>query len=337
MQNSGRVAMSFRAVLLCGAASVALSQPAVADVLAFPGAGLWLSLEGRYAWSFGSRQAWMGQGDAGFATTRFVDVFEDRVESAWGGRFALGYRINPEWDFALAYTGLRGNQRKNDTPFSYVNIQQVLGPYQAFWNQAQVDIRNLLQVADFEVGYNVGLGQGRLRVVAGARFADFQQTTVVTPFFPGFVARDVKRSQFTGAGPRIGAEGEWPVAALGQGRISVIGSIAGSIVIGSSHQRWNSFSINGPTVVADLEQTERQVRAAYNLEASLGGSWEFLLGGRPATIAAGYRFDGWWGINDTRTARAQVTFLAFHGSTRLGSVSGDIFYHGPFVRATLRF
>jgi hypothetical protein len=255
---------TFRAILLSSAAIVALGAAARAETGPLPGAGPWLSVEGRYAWQSGSRQPWAAFGNGGSSSTALSEVFQDRVKSAWGGRAVLGIRIVETWDLSVAYTGLTGNKEK-DSVAAPGNVIAVLGPYKTYWNAAHLEIRDTLQSGDFEVGYNMGLGMGRARLFGGVRIVSFDQHTHVNFEYPSYTAFDDKRTRFLGAGPRIGASGDWPVAALGRGQLKLIGSIGGSVVVGESSQP-GAFSANHPE--ASMRTLARKIGAPGSLMAS---------------------------------------------------------------------
>ena len=74
---------------------------------------------------------------------------------------------------------------------------------------------------DFEVGYNIQLGRVNLRPFVGARYADFEQTTLTSGLFiqgfplrygvltpGGFHASWERLVTNTGAGPRLGLEAQ---------------------------------------------------------------------------------------------------------------------------------
>lgn len=330
---TGFLACTKRARLLATAAVIGVlgsGLPAAAQSGEFY-AGWWLELEGRTAWILGSQQPWT-------ASPTTEHVLNDRIGSAWGGRIAAGYRASPTWDFALAYTGLRGNTKKNQVE-GYNQVYSVLGPYKTYWNAARLKLTNSVQMGDFEAGYNVGLGSGKVRLIGGLRLIHWSQDTRVDYTYQNYIAFDEKRSRFTGIGPRLAVAGQWPVAQIGRGTLSIQGQVGATIAIGRSHNRWKSYSDTGGS--GDLESSDERnkTRLAYNLEGMLAAAYDMEFSGIGVGLALGYRVDAFIRVNDTTTAAGDpnISGIGSLVNAQFGRQHGSSMYHGPLARVTLKF
>lgn len=335
-----------RRALLAGVSALALSL-AAERVRADPFLpAWWLSVEGRLYGETGARQPWAVV--AGFFNAN-PETSYTNVRNGAGLRFALGYRIAPPWSVAIAYTGLRGNRRRGDVaskPYRY--LYPVIGAYRTtgfpfYPSTARVTIDNALDIVDFEVGFDVGLGDGAtLRLFGGPRILLWSHRVDTQFNFDYIVSTSVLterlRASFFGAGPRLGADGKWTLGRFGGGAIFVRGTVSASALFGVAETRVET-EMNSPGAGRFRNEFVRSRSAVvYSTEGavSLGYTLTGVLTGR-LTLEAGYRVEAWWKLMDTRGApyAAGCACLALSGVT--GSRGGNVVQHGPFFRATIKF
>jgi len=325
----------------------------------FPRTGVWLDVEGGFSWMRGTRQPWaalVNDSSTGASITNLLTV---RPDEGWNGRVQIGIRV-ADWDMAFAYTGLRARSasgdfsRPNSTDSGY--IAPILGatrntiPYATYPSAfAGVKTRRQMDVGDFEVGYNMGLGsRATLRVFGGVRIASWRQQTDTffreqyTDFFIATVDEQ-HRARFFGAGPRLGVAGTVPLVPFSFGQLEIVGDLAGAVLIGNSRVRvqTQSFadsgfgSLVGATLTDDY--SESRTKAVYNLGTSLALQFRFTLAGAAAALRAGYRFDGWWGIVNTSGRPNALSFTTAAVNTRFGTRNGHQYTHGPILGLHVEF
>lgn len=337
----------WRRALLAGVAALALlaGEPEAAGAQAYL-PSWWLAVEGRLFTQAGARQPWSTQTSAFVfdPTTAFI-----RADSGWGGRFAVGFRIAPPWSVAVSYTGLRSHKRRGDaTSVYYGLLYPVVGAYRTggapyYPTTATVTVRNALDVIDFEIGYDVGLGAGgKLRIFAGPRLALWTHA-VDTQFNYRFIffsqtLTESLRARFIGAGPRIGADGKWTLGEAGGGTVFVRGVFAASALYGVARTvvetEMNAQFFGTSRFVFERERTHW----VFSTEGAL--SLGFAIGATrfgTFSLEAGYRVEAWWRLLDTRGAPFAAGCACVALKQVNGSSGGNVAQHGPFLRATIKF
>ena len=247
----------------------------------------------------------------------------------------LGGTFNPEqWDKESEelWTMILDAAAANDMPF-HIHTSPGGGS----------DIDNALDIVDFEVGFDVGLGDGAtLRLFGGPRILLWSHRVDTQFNFDYIVSTSVLterlRATFFGAGPRLGADGKWTLGRFGGGAIFVRGTVSASALFGVAETRVET-EMNSPGAGRFRNEFVRSRSAVvYSTEGavSLGYTLTGVLTGR-LTLEAGYRVEAWWKLMDTRGApyAAGCACLALSGVT--GSRGGNVVQHGPFFRATIKF
>ncbi len=368
--RKSRTLQAFGQLLLAGSCLAALAAlvPSLDAEAEPPGASpftnYWLDAEGRYSWMHGPRQPWAGTSTIPFGTTSTLETVQPDRES--GGRILFGLRFGADYDFSLAYTGLRSNTVRNALT-DFGAARPVLGAFRpGFFNSnsgyiytasASVKINRQMHLGDFEAGYRVGLGsRSELRLFGGVRFVSWSQVTTTnfdgtwsTDSCPGIEAichqgvSERHRASFLGAGPRLGANGEFSVAPLGDGEIMLLGRLAGSLAWGNARTRVASnYSANFGTTAQRSQfddWSQSRTRLVYNLEAQLAVGYRGDFGGARGTLRLGYRFDGWWNMADT-VGRDRSVFppgQAAPEGGQFGARRGTLYTHGPLVGLVLEF
>jgi Legionella pneumophila major outer membrane protein precursor len=172
-------------------------------------------------------------------------------------------------------------------------------------------------VADFAVGRDVGIGGGMAQAKLGIRVADLKAKTnfsgsAFTYSGSAYTVTAEFRSRFLGVGPRVSLEGSLPIT--GPWAIDYMGGVA--VLYGNR-------TLDVSLIAGGISGTVsfNQYGTVFNADAMAGLSYAFS---QSMKLTAGYRFDGYW--NALRTFDNNFNFV-------------DIsrFYHGPFLRATVKF
>jgi outer membrane protein OmpA-like peptidoglycan-associated protein len=318
-------------------ALVAFTAPAQAQMYS-TGPGFYLSLEGRYIFNKGDNSNLRSTPSPSIIGELFDaddgPNLKARPDNGWGGKAMLGYRFNNNWDIAL---GFAGNWLKNGKKtFSYTASDES--------NSSALKTKLDYQVADFEAGYNMTMGQNsNLRLFGGIRFAHFNQTAKGSASnyecFSGVIgdcgssstafASGKRKTTYWGIGPRIGANGSF---GLGNSGFNVFGGLAGALLIGKFKDSLNMYGHNttteGGTSTTRVTGKKKKTKLVPNLEGEIGLGYNFNAGGGSTVgLQLGYRAEKWWGV----TSDAKVLESSFSSHT------SDQFMHGPFVRLVATF
>ncbi|MGE4014118.1 MAG: Lpg1974 family pore-forming outer membrane protein [Alphaproteobacteria bacterium] len=306
--------------------------------------GLWLEFEAAYQFLSGAKQPWAVRSEWSTATN--LGFVESKSGNAGNFRVNAGYRFTGNWDIAAAYTGLRSKSKTGSisTPAGSVDFYNVIGPYRSYGYSATVEIKQRIDIADFEAGYNFKLGsRANLRAFAGVRFVNWRQDTnsqffhnsdFTSPLGDDHAA-DHLEATYWGIGPRVGASGKIPIAQIGRGWLHVTGGIATAVLFGEARNQITTTAY-GPTYRDEFSKT----KAVFNLEAKLGLAYAFPIWNWVGTLSAGYRFDGWWGLVSTRGSSFDLSGsggLPTDASGALGKHRGNLYGHGPFVSFRVAF
>ena len=154
------------------------------------------------------------------------------------GRIGGGYQITDRFSARLAYTGLRANSHSQTPHFATSRVYTVLGTGSSSGVRAVVSTHTTVDIVDFQVGYDVGLGNidiggigGDIQatLLGGLRYGDFsQRINAVFPFSGSGQETDLRNSTFRGGGPTIGATVTLPI---GYG-FAIENSILGGLLVG---------------------------------------------------------------------------------------------------------
>ncbi|MCW5746481.1 MAG: outer membrane beta-barrel protein, partial [Alphaproteobacteria bacterium] len=197
------------------------------------------------------------------------------------GRLQVGYRFDIPVDVAVAAQGADFRQNR---------------PVMAAFNE-RLSARYL--ALDLEAGYTINLGGAAIRPAVGARYVDFRHTYSESG--------DRLGMKFKAVGPRVALSAS---GRLGSSAFSLFGDVSGSALFGRLREQGGGDSI--------AQHSASKGRMAWNMDAQAGVAWEPYP---MVTVAAGVRFEGWWGVNDTR---ASVPTGIDGRGDRLG--------FGPFIR-----
>jgi len=331
-----RLGMSAAIALVSGLATQAAADPGM------PNGGITLSVEGRLLWHDGARQPWV-QFNQPFNVPgeyRFV-----RIDESWSGTIAGTFQFADQWDIGAAYTGIRsrtGRQEIGDpgNP-AYMGFLLVpaIGELRFGLFQGDVELRSRLDVVDFDAGFRTTLGQRlAVRVFAGLRYAQYRQDVKVTLRSLANTHNDeTAESTFRGIGPRLGLTADLALAKTGSMSFGLHGGVAGAALFGRYNKKHatNYFPLN--MLTTSLPSADEDEHSILNGEVSLGAHVAFPLGPWNARLSVGYRAEAWLGIENTQTVDPIAQPSTLSGNRVLGTTSGNLYQHGPYVRFSVDF
>jgi len=250
-------------------------------------------------------------------------------------RGGIAAHFNSPWSARLAYTGLRTWKKGDTGQFPNYAVVSVLPNGDtpgstgigSSWNEAKVKTRVAADVADFQAGYDVGLGDDiSTTLVAGVRYGDIYQKTHVAILDSGRVLQffNDRRSNFTGTGITVGIEAAAPLFGDGFG---VSGSVLGGALFGVLSSRTTGANTdNPPDPVIPRFFHDKKTAATLNADLALTygpSDWQGV------SFALGYQLSYYAGVRDTRNG-SSGNGLAVYGST-----GANLIDQGPFFRANV--
>lgn len=308
-------------------------------------------------------QGWFGSIEAGYSFVTGGDSVyaidrsayptlqerEVQLDDGVNGRFGLGYRFRGGWDVAFFISGLNTTEGEQ-TAVGYVDapsgVDGLRPPFSAGgpvvyepdayeYTHAQGEADLLSVMIDFEAGYDVGIGgDATLRLFGGLRagvidhetrlnfgysLADLERGTYPTLHIE-------RRSQFTGAGPRIGVEG---TVGLGGG-FHLFGGVNGAVLYGNLSRDIDSMAYG-----YSVSRNEDDGRFVYQAGGELGLGYSFMSAGALAALEIGYRTE--WTFNGVDgTSDSTAVDQPYWGQT-FGDDGATVGAHGGFLRLKFQF
>lgn len=291
-------------------------------------------------------------GDPGVAGLTGTDVNPKQ----WGWEGAIGFEYRPSmspwiWSGQFRYGGYRARSASNNpnATFATIPVPPFPGtfPFAVAGNNT-ASRKEHHWAADFMVGRDLGLGQGRNTVRFGVRVAEIQGRTtgsanwgpfpathavgvtcVGTPSYCGSLqAGYQQKNSFLGGGPRLALDGQIPLG--NHWAFEYGGGVAGlygrrkteqNVNVGIVQPTGLATIVSGISCVAGcpINSTSTSNGFVFNTDAMLGISYAIS---QNASLMASYRFDGYWS--------------ALRGYDSNGNVANlDRFYHGPMIRLTI--
>ena len=268
----------------------------------------------------------------------------DTVEARnnWTGRLGVRRRLDDRFDFGLAYSGIVSSHSNrsptSDFPVVLIFPGLISSPITSAVGGLAVEARTKARqhIADFDLGYDLPIGAAdSLKVIGGARFTQFLQTTnlgIANAFFPAQAEFSHRRKdEFIGAGPRLAFQGSHPL----NSSFTLNAGVGGSILFGQQKIRASTDGVGG---LATGAFDETHGRIVYNGEGEASLAYSFTIN---AYAAIGYQASAWFGLRDNRRELDAAATLA-QGPNPTVFLSGGRRYaidltHGPFVRAGFRW
>jgi len=239
-----------------------------------------------------------------------------------GGRIGGAYRTK-QWDFGIFYSGLNldGDSSLSASPNV---LRAILGTSTVGWYAAEAEAEMTYHVVDFEVGYNLKLGQTDVRLFGGVRYSNFDQD--VNTFFyyiPNVTIMEERDVDFLGVGPRLGASARANIL----GSFGGTASISGGVLFGDQDTLTTQTGSQG-----NYQISRSDFRSAGFVDGELGITYNQALGKTSSIILVlGYRAEAWFDVNNTRSEPPT------RSGNLYGSMYADQVFHGPFLRGEIHF
>ena len=268
------------------------------------------------------------------STPAISDTFPFTVGSGNGLdiRGGISAHFDNPWSANLVYTGLR-TWKHGDTglfpDFAVVSIlpnglsvdDTGIG---SSWNEARVRTSVAADVADFQAGYDVGLGDGfSATLLGGLRYGSFIQKTHVDMLDSSGTVEFVndRRSYFSGIGPSIGFKASTPTDS---NHIGVTGSFIAGFLFGTESSITTGFDSSATPVKT---RNLHDARMATTINSDLALTYTLPAGDLPTTtFALGYQVSYYGGVRDTRNGSSG------DGTAVYGKTYDSILDYGPFLR-----
>jgi Legionella pneumophila major outer membrane protein precursor len=338
--------------LLAGVSALALvaAQPEIASAADLPARPA-MATKAPPA-TFHDRWSWWVEGgasglagDPGVAGLTGFDVDPKR----WGWEAAIGFEYRPSmspwiWSAQFRYGGYRAGSASNN-PIATFAIAPTPTFFPVVAGNNVASRKEHHWVADFMVGRDLGLGQGRNTVRFGVRIAEIRGKTTGSanwrpipassgitcgsaPSYCGSAqASYEQKNSFLGVGPRLALDGQIPLG--NHWAFEYGGGVAGLYGRRKTEQNVNIStvlptglgSVTAINCVAGcpINSSSSSNGFVFNADAMLGISYAIT---QNASLMVSYRFDGYWN--------------ALRGFDSNGSVTNlDRFYHGPAIRLTV--
>jgi hypothetical protein len=308
------ISTSAVAAVAAGAAVSVGSNAALADQMAGAEPEWFLSLEGGVLFADPAIDK-VGEGSFPGLTVDLDDFDQDlgyRGAAAFGKKFS----DNLDWRLGVAYSDFV----KNHASLSFSGSgfggtgSGITGD---FGGNANLNYLT----GDLELGYNVRPGDNfDLRVFGGLRVLNsrdsqdkFGDLTIGSA--GGFIEQNT-RSEFLGAGPRVGVDFS---SRLGEGPVGFSGMLATAVIFGELDTEVDtSITSGGATSGSSFSFHENET--IFNLEAAFGTDFHLTDN---AVLTIGYRGEYW---NEFRFSDDKV-----------GGGADSMLSHGPFLRFTTEF
>ncbi len=277
------------------------------------------------------------------------------TEHNWGVRGDITYHFPGNGrDVQLIYTHLHDNESDsknlidgtdlNAIDFDIDNPQDAnppTNPLTNTWDTARGRSDNDYDSIDLVFGQKMDFGQKvTLRAFGGLKYADIDMsdkanfTAEATDFASDpdvvWTARAESRiaSDFEGLGPRAGMDA---TVRLG-GNFAVMGTIAGSLLVGDRDQKWDNFvtvvntSDDSSDTVSNSARLSENTIVVPEMDARIGLNYTHAFS--PDTslgLEIGYEVTNYWNAKDN-------SFVSF---TDTMSHDNDFALHGPYLRVEL--
>jgi hypothetical protein len=257
-------------------------------------------------------------------TTRNSGINGPRANWGWEGAVGFDYQAAAfaPWHFSGQF---RYGSAQKTRQFSAASAGTVSGSPFKSSASGNANIKEDHWLVDFNVGRDFGLGNDA-QWTFGVRVADLRSRLNVNGNFavtvPGSTTTHgafnaQAKSEFLGAGPRLGVVGSTPLG--GAWSFDWLGGAA--VLFGERKLERSAAATTATGSVIGLSFNNSDNAAVFNLDAQAGLSYWVT----PMTkVTASYRFDGYWNAIKT-----------FNSSGSLENA--DRFYNGPMLRLSTKF
>ncbi|BAU09730.1 hypothetical protein LEP3755_02050 [Leptolyngbya sp. NIES-3755] len=238
--------------------------------------------------------------DPGAALAVSGEVVRVNYDDVPALRVGLAYRPeNTNWEVAAshAFFTTEGQQTVTRSPSGFL-FSTLTHPFQNdSANTADASARLGYRATDVEVAYKLNVNPSLgLRLFSGLRFSDVEQEMTVAydgRDFNQAIARS--RNEFTGFGPRLGAQLDLRLAS----DLKLFGRGAGSLLLGNKFTFYEETDNNGTDLVARFDPGSRQ-QVVPGLELALGLTWQPKIGRRSnLNFSIGYEYQHLFNVSDS--------------------------------------
>ncbi|RWE15595.1 MAG: hypothetical protein E5V92_05970 [Mesorhizobium sp.] len=208
----------------------------------------------------------------------------------YSGSVALTKQISPDLDWRLAGTFHIGKKRS-----IVLDEFPVTSPSEGTGTIGFNDDYNF-QTFDFDIGKHVKVQQADIRFFGGLRLVHSDETvfnlyekfTPTNPADKGISADKIGTAEYWGIGPRVGADGYYPVGE----NWGLTGAVSGAVMWGRRIDRVgvNVTQTNPNEHASETLFNEGSGETVSNVDASLGVSWTPMVN---TTFTAGYKIEAW--------------------------------------------
>lgn len=238
--------------------------------------------------------------DPGTALAVSGDVVRVNYDDVPALRVGLTYRPeNTNWEIAAshAFFSTEGQQSATRSPTGLL-FSTLTHPFQNdSANTADASARLAYRSTNVEVAYKLNVNPSLgVRLFSGLRFSDVEQEMTVAydgRDFNQAIARS--KNEFTGFGPRLGAQLDLKLAS----DLKLFGRGAGSLLLGNRSTFYEETDNIGTDLVARFDPGSRQ-QMVPGLELALGLSWQPKIGSRSnLNFSIGYEYQHLFNVSDS--------------------------------------
>jgi hypothetical protein len=290
-------------------------------------------------WSFGIEALYVKPANNQFQygqlntdTTATIPTFKNKSVSndhEWGGTVDMTYMFpGSSRDVKLSYTHIDFSNSSNTTVGAnqsfdagdFNNAFDTEGDYAKGSQDTDVDSVDLVFGQWIRIGQRVDL-----HPFGGLRYADIRTDDKGTysdvSTDPATVSTQKFTSDFQGIGPRVGMD---TAVHLGQG-FSIVGTMAGSLLIGSNNSKFNVYDATGSIAEQDIYKNGSSTTVVPELDARIGVDYMYAF--TPETsmnVQLGWQVVNYFDVTDTDAIDAV--------SPNTVNNSEDFGYQGPYLR-----
>ncbi len=260
--------------------------------------------------------------------------------------FEVGVRYiaNDFTDIALNWTHLKTTTDASvfASPIQMVGPPFLVGPESALYKEGYGTVQFTLDSVNLDAGYTFCADCAfQLRAFGGVEFARLGQDLTGTFQSPGGAASmaSTTHTMFTGAGPRLGAKGQYAI-----GDVRFIGEIAGAALIGcyQSHMDFTTIApgLAGPTIQSLT--SPNSIRVIPSVDAKLAAAYLFPPGNYGQfKVELGYRAAIYFNaISQYSFTQVPTGLMLPPAGVYLATVDrhySDFTNHGPYMTASWLF
>ncbi|GAP96047.1 Lpg1974 family pore-forming outer membrane protein [Leptolyngbya sp. NIES-2104] len=238
--------------------------------------------------------------DPGTALAVSGDVVRVNYDDVPALRVGLTYRPeNTNWEIAASHVffSTEGQQSATRSPTGFL-FSTFTHPFQNdSANTADASARLAYRSTNVEVAYKLDVNSSLgVRLFSGLRFSDVEQEMTVAydgRDFNQAIARS--KNEFTGFGPRLGAQIDLKLAS----DLKLFGRGAGSLLLGNRSTFYEETDNLGTDLVARFDPGSQQ-QVVPGLELALGLSWQPRIGRRSnLNFSIGYEYQHLFNVSDS--------------------------------------